>query len=147
MANVKTTLSVTGHEMETSFTNTKQYTEETVSKFYVDATDGFTDLIAFSPDDESPTKTCTATGAPKAFCIYNSGTTGVEVQLQTAGWAADSTQATASMFLSTMLGAGEMFFSNNMRLIEGADGNSNDLGTSTSLALATSKVVAFDATH
>ena len=147
MANVTTTLTVEADGTRNSFANTKNYTEETVTKFYVDATDGFTDLLAFSPDDESPTKTCTATGAPKAFCIYNSGDTGVEIQLQTAGWAADSTQATATMFLSTMLGAGEMFFSNNMRLIEGADGNSNALGTSTSLALATSKVVAFDATH
>ena len=147
MANVKTTLSVTGHGTTNSFTNTKQYAEETVTKFYVDATDGFTDLIQFSPDSDSPTKTGISTGAPKAFCIYNSGSTGVEIQLQTAGWAADSTQATATMFLSTMLGAGEMFFSNNMRLIENADGNSSALGASTLLALATSKVVALDATH
>ena len=147
MANVKSTLTVEGDGTRNSFTNTKNYTEETVSKFYIDNSDGFTDLIAFSPDDESPIKTCTLTAAPKAFCIYNSGTTGVEIQLQTAGWAADSTQATALMYLSTMLGAGEMFFSNNMRLIEGADGNSNALGTSTALALATSKVATFDATH
>ena len=147
MANVKSTLTVEANGTTNSFTNTKNYTEETVNKFYVDATDGFTDLLAFSPDDESPTKTCTATAAPKAFCIYNSGTTGVEIQLQTAGWAADSTQATATMYLSTMLGAGEMFFSNNMRLIENADGNSSALGASTSLALATSKVVTLDATH
>ena len=147
MANVKSTLTVEANGTTNSFTNTKNYTEETVNKFYVDATDGFTDLLAFSPDDESPTKTCTATAAPKAFCIYNSGTTGVEIQLQTAGWAADSTQATATMYLSTMLGAGEMFLSNNMRLIENADGNSSALGASTSLALATSKVVTLDATH
>ncbi len=148
MANVKSTLTVEANGTTNSFTNTKQYTEETVNKFYVDASDGFTDLLAFSPDDESPTKTCTATAAPKAFCIYNSGTTGVEIQLQTAGWAADSTQATATMFLSTMLGAGEMFFSNNMRLIEGADGNSNALGTSVGLRVATDRVsAAFDATH
>ena len=147
MANVKSTLTVEANGTTNSFTNTKQYTEETVNRFYVDATDGFTDLLAFSPDDESPTKTCTATAAPKAFCIYNSGNTGVEIQLQAAGWAADSTQATATMFLSTMLGAGEMFFSNNMRLIENADGNSSALGASTSLALATSKVATLDATH
>ena len=148
MANVKSTLTVEANGTTNSFTNTKQYTEETVNKFYVDATDGFTDLLAFSPDDESPTKTCTATAAPKAFCIYNSGNTGVEIQLQTAGWAADSTQATATMYLSTMLGAGEMFFSNNMRLIEGADGNSNALGTSVGLRTATERVAAaFDATH
>ena len=81
MANVKSTLTVEGNGTTNSFTNTKTYTEETVTKFYVDATDGFTDLLAFSPDDESPTKTCTATAAPKAFCIYNSGNTGVEIQL------------------------------------------------------------------
>ena len=148
MANVKSTLTVEANGTTNSFTNTKQYTEETVNKFYVDATDGFTDLLAFSPDDESPTKTCTATAAPKAFCIYNSGNTGVEIQLQAAGWAADSTQATATMFVSTMLGAGEMFFSNNMRLIEGADGNSNALGTSVGLRTATERVAAaFDLTH
>ena len=147
MANVKSTLTVEANGTTNSFTNTKQYTEETVTKFYVDATDGFTDLLAFSPDDESPTKTCTATAAPKAFCIYNSGNTGVEIQLQAAGWAADSTQATATMFLSTMLGAGEMFFSNNMRLIENADGNSSALGSSTLLGLATLKVATLDATH
>ena len=64
MANVKSTLTVEANGTTNSFTNTKQYTEETVTKFYVDATDGFTDLLAFSPDDESPTKTCTATAAP-----------------------------------------------------------------------------------
>ena len=147
MANVKSTLTVEANGTTNSFTNTKQYAEETVTKFYVDATDGFTDLIQFSPDSDSPTKTGISTGAPKAFCIYNSGSTGVEIQLTTAGWAADSTQATATMFLSTMLGAGEMFFSNNMRLIENADGNSSALGASTSLDLATNKVATLDATH
>ena len=147
MANVKSTLSIESGNRSLSFSNDRRYTEETINKFYVDASDGFTDLIAFSPDDESPTKTCTSTGAPKSFCIYNSGNTGVEIQLQSAGWAADSTQATATMYLSMVLGAGEMFFSNQMRLIENADGNSSALGGSTSLALATGKVVTLDATH
>ena len=144
---VKTTLQIVGGGNDSSFSNTKQYTEETATKFYVNAADGFTDLIAFSPDDDSPTKTATATGAPKAFCIYNSGKTALEIQFQSAGWAADNSQATNTMFLSTILGAGEMFFSNNMRLIEYADGTSGAMGTSTSLATATSKVVVFDATH
>ena len=147
MANVKTTLTVEAGATKNSFTNNKNYTEETVTKYYVNNADGFTDLIQFSPDDDSPTKTGISTGAPKAFCIYNNGSTGVEIQIQSAGWAADSTAATPAMFLSTMLGAGEMFFSNNMRLIEGADGNSNALGASTSLDLATNKVATLDATH
>ena len=140
MAKVKTTLIIEAGGKSTTFTNSKTYTEETVNKFYVDATDGFTDLLAFSPDDESPSKTCTATAAPKSFSIYNSGKTGIEIQLQTADWAANSTQTAATDYLSMMLGAGEMFFSNQMRLIMNADGNSSALGQSTSLALASDKV-------
>ena len=140
MAKVKTTLIIEAGGKSTTFTNSKTYTEETVNKFYVDATDGFTDLLAFSPDDESPSKTCTATAAPKSFSIYNSGKTGIEIQLQTADWAANSTQTAATDYLSMMLGAGEMFFSNQMRLIMNADGNSSALGQSTLLALASGKV-------
>ena len=51
MANVKTTLTVAGDGTSNSFSNTKNYTEEIVSKFYVDWSDTFTDLIAFSPDE------------------------------------------------------------------------------------------------
>ena len=43
MGKVKTTLTVNG-EQSSMFSNTKNYTEETVNKFYVDASDGFTDL-------------------------------------------------------------------------------------------------------
>ena len=77
MANVKTTLTVEGINNTNSFSNTKNYTEEVVTKFYVDYTDTFTDIIVFSPDDDSPTKSATSTGAPKAFCVYNSGSTGL----------------------------------------------------------------------
>ncbi len=141
MANVKTTLTITGGSGTNSFSNSRQYTEETVNKFYVDASDGFTDLIAFSPDDESPTKTCTATGAPKAFCIYNSGTTGVEIQIQNIAWTHGEPDTNGSdVFNSMILGAGEMFFSNNMRLIQASTGNSSAMGASTSLALASGKV-------
>ena len=86
MANVKTTLTVAGNGTSNTFSNSKTYTEETVTKFYVDNTEIFTDLIVFSPDDESPAKTATSTGAPKSFCIYNSGTTGVEIQIQNTSW-------------------------------------------------------------
>ena len=142
MANVKTTLTVAGNGTSNSFSNTKTYTEETVTKFYVDATDTFTDLIAFSPDDESPTKTATSTGAPKSFCIYNSGATGVEIQITNTTWAHASpdTNGDEGVFNSMILGAGEMFFSNNMRLIQTDADNSSALGASTSLALASGKV-------
>ena len=47
MANVKTTLTVEGNGNTNSFSNTKNYTEEVVTKYYVDNSDGFTDIIVF----------------------------------------------------------------------------------------------------
>ena len=46
-----------------------------------------------------------------------------------------------------ILGAGEMFFSNNMRLIQTDADNCSSLGASSALDLATNKVATFDATH
>ena len=142
MANVKTTLTIAGNGNSNSFSNSKNYTEETVTKFYVDATDTFTDLIAFSPDDESPTKTATSTAAPKSFCIYNSGTTGVEIQIQNTKWAhgAPDTVSDEAVFNSMILGAGEMFFSNNLRLMQRDTDNSGALGASSALALGLESV-------
>ena len=142
MARVKSTLMVEANGTTNTFSNAKNYTEETVTKFYVDGTDTFTDVIAFSPDDESPTKTATSTGAPKSFCLYNSGTTGLEIQIQNTKWAhaAPDTVSDEAVFNSMILGAGEMFFSNNMRLIQRDADNSAALGASSSLALASGKV-------
>ena len=145
MANVKTTLTVAGNGTSNTFSNTKNYTEETVTKFYVDNTEIFTDLIVFSPDDESPAKTATSTGAPKSFCIYNSGTTGVEIQIQNSSWATDTDPHTltgAVYFNSFLLGAGDFFFSNQLRLIQTGADNGGGSGGNTSLALASSKVSA-----
>ena len=142
MARVKSTLMVEANGTTNTFSNAKNYTEETVTKFYVDGTDTFTDVIAFSPDDESPTKTATSTGAPKSFCLYNSGTTGLEIQIQNTKWAhaAPDTVSDEAVFNSMILGAGEMFLSNNMRLIQRDADNSAALGASSSLALASGKV-------
>ena len=141
MANVKTTLTIAG-ENTNSFSNSKNYTEEVVTKFYVDASDAFTDLIAFSPDDESPTKTATSTAAPQSFCIYNSGVAGVEIQIQNTTWANGSpdTNGSEAVFNSMLLGAGDFFFSNNLRLIQYDEDTSSALGGVTSLALASGKV-------
>ena len=141
MANVKTTLTITG-ENTNSFSNSRGYTEEVVSKFYVDNTDTFTDLIQFSPDDESPTKTATTTAAPKAFCLYNSGSTGLEIQMQTTKWthAAPDTVSDEEEYNSMLLGAGEMFFSNNLRIIQTSAENSAGEGGTSALALASDKV-------
>ena len=141
MANVKTTLTITG-ENTNSFSNSRGYTEEVVSKFYVDNTDTFTDLIQFSPDDESPTKTATTTAAPKAFCLYNSGSTGLEIQMQTTKWthAAPDTVSDEEEYNSMLLGAGEMFFSNNLRIIQTSAENSAGEGGTSALALASDTV-------
>ena len=149
MANVKTTLTVAGDGTSNSFSNTKNYTEEVVTKFYIDDTDTFTNIIVFSPDDDSPTKTATSTGAPKAFCIYNSGVTGLEIQIQNTKWdhAAPDTVSGEAVFNSMLLGAGEVFFSNNMRLMQRDADNSAALGGDTLLTLATTNVVTLDATH
>ena len=149
MANVKTTLTVEGINNTNSFSNTKNYTEEVVTKFYVDYTDTFTDIIVFSPDDDSPTKSATSTGAPKAFCVYNSGSTGLEIQIQNTKWAhaAPDTVSDEAVFNSFILGSGEMFFSNNMRLMQRDADNSAARGGETLLTLATSNVVTLDATH
>lgn len=56
MARVKTTLVVEADGNKTSFSNTKTYTEETITKFYVGRDDTFQDLIQFSPEDIAPTK-------------------------------------------------------------------------------------------
>ena len=45
MANVKTTLTVEGNGTSNSFSNNKNYTEEVVTKFYIDDTDTFTNII------------------------------------------------------------------------------------------------------
>jgi len=149
MANVKTTLTVEGNGNTNSFSNTKNYTEEVVTKFYVDHTDTFTDVIAFSPDDDSPTKTATSTGAPQSFCLYNSGSVGLEIQIQNTKWAhaAPDTVSDEAVFNSFILGAGEMFFSNNMRLMQRDADNSAALGGTSLLTLATDNVVTLDATH
>jgi len=143
MANVKTTLTIAGDGTSNSFSNSKNYTEETVTKFYVDNTDTFTDLITFSPDDESPTKTSTSTAAPKSFCIYNSGTTGLEIQIQNTSWthAAPDTVDSEAVFNSFLLGAGDFFFSNQLRLIQSSADNSAGAGTNSALAAASDKVV------
>ena len=142
MANVKTTLTVAGSGTSNTFSNTKNYTEEVVTKFYVDNTDAFTDLIIFSPDDESPSKTATSTAAPKSFCIYNSGTTGAEIQIINAKWAhaAPDTLGTAGAYNSFLLAAGDFFFSNQLRLIQTDADASSGLGGSSALALASGKV-------
>ena len=126
MANVKTTLTIAGNGTSNSFSNSKNYTEETVTKFYVDATDTFTDLIAFSPDDESPTKTATSTAAPKSFCIYNSGTTGAEIQITNAKWAhaAPDTLGTAGAYNSFLLGAGDFMYLPALRAMSWDSANS-----------------------
>ena len=141
MANVKTTLTIAG-ENTSSFSNSKTYTEEVTTKFYVDNTDAFTDLIVFSPDDESPSKTATSTAAPKSFCIYNSGVVGMEIQIINAKWAhaAPDTLGTLTAYNSFLLGAGDFFFSNQLRLIQYDADNSSALGGSTTLALASEKV-------
>ena len=149
MANVKTTLTVEGNGNTNSFSNTKNYTEEVVTKFYVDDTDTFTDVIAFSPDDDSPTKTATSTGAPKSFCLYNSGAVALEIQIKNTKWAhaAPDTVSDEAVFNSFILGAGEMFFSNNMRLMQRDAVNSAAMGTTALLSLATGNVATLDATH
>ena len=149
MAKVKTTLTVQGNGNTNSFSNTKNYSEEVVTKFYVDSTDTFTDIISFSPDDDSPTKTSTSTGAPQSFCLYNSGSVGLEIQIQNTKWAhaAPDTVSDEAVFNSMILGAGEMFFSNNMRLMQRDADNSAAKGGETLLTLATDNVVALDATH
>ena len=149
MSRVKTTLMVEADGKSNTFSNTKTYTEETITKFYVGREDTFQDLIQFSPDDIAPTKTANSTAAPKAFCLYNSGTTGIEVQIQNTTWAHASpdTNGSEAVFNSMLLGVGEMFFSNNLRLIQFDSDNSAALGASSALALATDKVVTLDATH
>ena len=149
MARVKTTLVVEADGNKTSFSNTKTYTEETITKFYVGRDDTFQDLIQFSPEDIAPTKSTNTTAAPKAFCLYNSGTTGLEIQIQNTKWAHGSpdTVSDEGVFNSMLLGAGEMFFSNNLRLIQRDTDNSAAFATTSALALATGKVVTLDATH
>ena len=149
MANVKTTLTVEGNGNTNSFSNTKNYSEEVVTKYYVDNSDGFTDIIVFSPDDDSPTKTATSTGAPQSFCLYNSGSVGLEIQIQNTKWAhaAPDTVDSEAVFNSFILGAGEMFFSNNMRLMQRDADNSGALGAECPLRLMTSLSGTLDATH
>ena len=142
MANVKTTLTIEGNGTSNTFSNIKNYTEEKVTKYSLDegVASEFYEMHSFSPH----AKSANSSGAPKAFCIYNSGTVGAEIQLQTTGWTAATpdTVADESAFETLLLPAGEMFYSNNLRLVQYTTNTSAGLGATSSLALATDKVSA-----
>ena len=144
MANVKTTLTVEGNGTSNSFSNTKNYKEEKITKYVLDSgVEGGTEIYtmhSFSPS----TKSANSSAAPKAFCVYNHGTTGAEIQFTTTAWAA-AAPGTASgidetSYMTFLLGAGEMMFSNQLRIINYSEENSAALGDTSALALASDKV-------
>ena len=146
MANVKTTLTVAANGTSNTFSNSKNYTQEKITKYTLDeGTNGGTELYqmhSFSPS----TKSANSSSAPKAFCIYNSGTTGAEVQFETTSWGANAPDTASGMdetsYSTFLLGAGEMMFSNQLRLINYSENSSAAFGDSSGLALATDKVSA-----
>ena len=141
MANVKTTLTIAG-ENTNSFSNSNNYTEEKVTKYSLDegVASEFYEMHSFSPS----AKSANSSAAPKAFCIYNSGTTGAEIQFTTTSWNAAAPDSATSMdetsYQTFLLGVGEMFFSNQLRLINYSEANSAALGATSALALASGKV-------
>ena len=143
MANVKSTLTVEANGTTNSFTNTKQYIEEKITKYTLDEGDDTTEFYtmhSFSP----ATKTGNSSAAPSAFCIYNSGTTGAEVQFTTAAWGADAPDTATGIdetsYMTFLIGAGEMIYSNQLRLINYSDETSAGRGAISALALASDKV-------
>ena len=144
MANVKSTLTVEANGTTNSFTNTKNYTEEKITKYTLDeGVDGGTEFYtmhSFSP----ATKTGNSSAAPSAFCIYNSGTTGAEVQFTTAAWGGDAPDTATGIdetsYMTFLIGAGEMIYSNQLRLINYSDATSAGMGATSALALASDKV-------
>ena len=142
MANVKTTLRVEAEETISSFSNTKKYAEEKVTKYVLDegVASEFYEMHSFSPS----AKSANSSAAPKAFCIYNHGTTGAEIQFKTSAWTAAAPDSAGSIdetsYMTFLLGAGEMFFSNQLRLINYTENESACLGDTSALALATGKV-------
>tara|TARA_R110002020_G_scaffold367793_3_gene579688 strand:+ start:756 stop:2309 length:1554 start_codon:yes stop_codon:yes gene_type:complete len=145
MARVKTTLMVEADGTSNTFSNTKNYTQEKTTKYTLDegtagAGNEFYIMHSFSPS----TKSANSSSAPKAFCIYNSGTTGAEVQFETTSWQAAAPDIATSIdetsYMTFLLGAGEMMFSNQLRLINYSENSSAALGDTSALALATDKV-------
>ena len=142
MANVKTTLTVAGDGTTNSFSNLKNYTEEKVTKYVLDqgVASEFYEMHSFSPS----AKSANSSAAPKAFCIYNHGTTGAEIQFTTTAWAADAPDTASGIdetsYMTFLLGAGEMIFSNQLRIINYSELNSAALGDTSALALASDKV-------
>ena len=144
MANVKTTLTVAGDGTSNSFSNTKNYSEEKVTKYVLDqgVASEFYEMHSFSPS----AKSANSSAAPKAFCIYNHGTTGAEIQFTTSAWGADAPDTASGIdetsYMTFLLGAGEMMFSNQLRIINYSEVNSAALGDTSALALASDKVSA-----
>ena len=144
MANVKTTLTVEGNGTSNSFSNTKNYKEEKITKYVLDSgVEGGTEIYtmhSFSPS----TKSANSSAAPKAFCVYNHGTTGAEIQFTTTAWAAAAPDTASGIdetsYMTFLLGAGEMMFSNQLRIINYSEINSAALGDTSALALASDKV-------
>ena len=97
-------------------------------------------MHSFSPS----AKSANSSAAPKAFCIYNHGTTGAEIQFTTSAWTSAAPDSATSIdttsYMTFLLGAGEMIFSNQLRLINYTDNTSACLGDTSALALATGKV-------
>ena len=144
MASVKTTLIVEGNGTTNRFSNIKSYTQEKITKYTLDeGTEGGTELYqmhSFSPSSKS----ANSSAAPKAFCIYNSGTTGAEIQFETTSWGAAAPDTASGIdetsYQNFLLGAGEMFFSNQLRLINYSENTSAAFGDTSALALASGKV-------
>jgi len=142
MSKVKTTLIVEAEETISSFSNSKNYSEEKVTKYVLDegVASEFYEMHSFSPS----AKSANSSAAPKAFCIYNHGTTGAEIQFTTSAWTSAAPDSATSIdetsYMTFLLGAGEMIFSNQLRLINYTDNTSACLGDTSALALATGKV-------
>ena len=142
MARVKSKLTLEANGKVTEFSNSNNYTEEIIRRFSFDSgTSGgteFYNMISFSPESTA----ANSTAAPKAFCIYNSGTTGAEVQIQTAKWTGAAPDVTVDVeeYINMLIPAGEMFFSNNLRIIQYSTNESSGMGAETSLSLLSDNV-------
>ena len=107
MSKVKTTLIVEAEETISSFSNSKNYSEEKVTKYVLDegVASEFYEMHSFSPS----AKSANSSAAPKAFCIYNHGTTGAEtfeLTLTETGVAGTGAIGTESVTVNQEWGSG-----------------------------------------
>ena len=90
-----------------------RFSKVTDNVFEVDNNDAFITLHEFATDAITSSKL----QAPKAFCIYNTGVTSLEVQFAIRTWANSSENDGSVTYVSQIINPGDFFYSPTGRII------------------------------